>query len=191
MDNLTALREVYEFDPQTRTFTIPIRVNHYDNFFNPLDPSPAPARDLSPELVDYLNQCSDELPYKYPVVISLHVHKAAREAQSEQECLASLRTFYQHEIIVSQAQIRRKRGEALKYLSISFICLAFSVLSEGWSLEAFIWRVLREAVLIGGWLFMWEAVTLNFIQMDVHHQEIKKYRRLIGAKASFTYDQNS
>jgi hypothetical protein len=37
---------------------------------------------------------------------------------------------------------------------------------------------------------MWEAVTLNFIEMDVHYQEIKKYKRLIGAKLGFTYDQN-
>jgi hypothetical protein len=50
--------------------------------------------------------------------------------------------------------------------------------------------VLREAVLIGGWLFMWEAVTLNFIEMDEYHQEIKKYTRLIGAKVAFHYGKN-
>jgi len=189
-NHLDSLREIYPYDPQTKGFTILARVGHYDDFFNPLDPSPAPARDLAPDLVEYLNQCSDEIPYKYPVSLALQVQNDARNAQREQECLNSLQTFYRHEIFVSQAEIRRKRGGSLKYLLISFSCLAISTFSAQLQLEGFFWSLLREAVLIGGWLFMWEAVTLNFIEMDVHYQEIKKYKRLIGAKLSFTYDRN-
>jgi hypothetical protein len=190
MDNqLDSLREIYVYDSQTRTFIIPARVSHYDDFFNPLDPSPTPARDLAPDLVDYLNQCSDEIPFKYPVIISLQVQVSARETQHEQECLASLQTFYRHEIFVSEAEIRRKRGESLKYLLIAFLCLAVSSISGQLNPEGFLGNMLREAALIGGWLFTWEAVTLNFIEMDKHYQEIKKYRRLIGAKMSFKYDQ--
>jgi hypothetical protein len=62
-DHLDMLREIYPYDPQTKGFTILARVGHYDDFFNPLDPSLAPARDLAPDLVEYLNQCSDEIPY--------------------------------------------------------------------------------------------------------------------------------
>jgi hypothetical protein len=191
MDNhLDVLREIYPYDPQSRCFTILARVGQYNDFFNPLDPTPAPARDLAHDLVEYLNQCSDEIPYKYPVIISIHVQNNAQDAQREHECLSSLQTFYRHEIFVSQAEIRRKRGGSLKYLLISFSCLAISAISTQLQLAGFFWSLLREAVLIGGWLFMWEAVTLNFIEMDVHYQEIKKYKRLIGAKLRFTYDQN-
>jgi hypothetical protein len=191
MDNqLESLCEIYPYDPQTRTFTILARVGRYDDFFNPLDPSQAPARDLAPDLVEYLNQCSDEIPLKYPVILSLQVKMNAQEKQREQECLASLQTFYRHEIFVSQAEIRRKRGGSLKYLLIAFSCLAVSSLSGQLYLEGFFWNLLREAALIGGWLFTWEAVTLNFIEMDKHYQEIKKYKRLIGASLGFTYDQN-
>lgn len=191
MDNhLDMLREIYPYNPQTKGFTILARVGHYNEFFNPLDPTPAPARDLAPDLVEYLNQCSDEIPYKYPVIISLHVQNDTRDVQREQECLSSLQTFYRHEIFVSQSEIRRKRGGSIKYLLISFSCLAMSAISTQLRLDGFFWSLLREAVLIGGWLFMWEAVTLNFIEMDIHYQEIKKYKRLIGAKLGFTYDQN-
>ena len=189
MDNFGSLREIYPYDTSTRTFTIPARVSHYDDFFNPMDPSPAPARDLAPELVEYLNQCSDEIPYKYPIVISMQVQNDAPDEHREQECRASLQTFYQHGIFVSQAGIQRKRGKALKYLLISFSCLTTYIISSPWNMEAFFWSLLREAVLIGGWVFMWEAVTLNFIEMDGYYQEIRKYKRLIGAKVCFIYDQ--
>jgi hypothetical protein len=190
MNDLDSLREIYPFDQQTRTFIILARVNLYDDFFNPLDPSPAPARDLSPELVEYLNQCSDEILNKYRIEIVLRVQNEAQDTQREQECLKSLRTFYQHETFVAKNQIRRKRGMALRYILVSLICLAAYIFSEQWNSLMFLWSLLREAVLIGGWLFMWEAVTLNFIEMDIHYEEIKKYKRLIKAKAGFTYDQN-
>ncbi len=190
MNDLDWLREIYPYDSKKRTFTIQARVSLYDDFFNPLDPSPAPARDLAPELVSYLNQCSDEILNKYQIEIALQVQNETRDIQREQECLKSLRTFYQHETFVSQNQIRRKRGLALRYILVSLTCLAAYIISEQWVTAAFIWSLLREAVLIGGWVFMWEAVTLNFLEMDTHYEEIKKYRRLIEAKAGFIYDEN-
>lgn len=190
MTNLEALLEIYPYDPQTRTFTIPTRVANYNDFFNPLDPSPAPARDLTPELVEYLNQCSTEIPAQYALIIQVQVQNEPQSGQAEQDCLNSLRTFYKHNVFVVQAQIQRMRGRALKYLLVSFACLAVTILGEGWSSAGFIGNLLHEALLIGGWVFMWEAVTLNFIEMDSHTQEITRFRRLIAAKVTFTNDQN-
>jgi len=190
MNDLDSLREIYSFNPQTHTFTIPARVDHFDDFFNPLDPSPAPARDLSPGLVDYLNQCSDEILNKYRIEIVLQVKKETPDHEREQECLQSLRTYYQHEKFVTQNQIRRKRSLALKYVLVSLTCLAAFIFSENWYGTGFFWNLLREAVLIGGWVFMWEAVTLNFIEMDEYYEQIKKCRRLIEANTGFVYDQN-
>jgi hypothetical protein len=189
MNDLDSLRAIYPYNPQTRAFTILARVNSYIDFFNPIDPSPAPARDLSPELVGYLSQCSDEILNKYRVEIVLQVQNEAQDTRREQECLSSLRTFYQHEKFVTQNQIRRKRGLALKYIIVSLSCLAVYIFTENWSAALFLWNLLREAILIGGWVFMWEAVTLNFIEMDVYDEQIKKYRRLIEAKVGFVYNQ--
>jgi len=187
MNNLDALREIYPYDPPTRTFTIPVSVGNYDDFFNPLDPSPAPVRDLSPELVDYLNQCSAEIPAQYALMIQLQVQGQPHAYQREKDCLASLRSYYQHNIFVVQAQIRRMRSMALRYLLVSFACLAVTILGESWSSAGFVGNLLHEALLIGGWVFMWEAVTLNFIEMDSYTQEISKFRRLIAAKVTFSY----
>jgi hypothetical protein len=187
MHNLDSLKEIYPFDPQTRSFTIPARLGKYDDFFNPMDPSPSPARDLAPELVEYLGQCSEEIPATYPLRIALEIQQEVCNAQREAECLASLRAFYQHLIFVTQAQVRRKRGRALKYLLVSILCLAAYLYAGQWDLAAFFWNLLKEAVLIGGWVFMWEAVTLNFIETDNQAEEIKKYRRLIGAGIFFIY----
>jgi len=189
MHDLDALREIYPFDPQTQTFIILTRLGHYADFFNPLDPSPAPTRDLSADLVDYLTQCSDEIIDKYALLISLELQDEIRDLQREKECLESLRSFFHHEVFVTQAHIRRNRAQALKYLMVSCLCLAIYIFSEPLGLVTFFLNLLREAVLIGGWVFMWEAVTLNFIQIDNHVHEIKKYQRLIRAAVTFSYGQ--
>lgn len=188
MNNLNALSEIYPYNADTRTFTIPTRVATYNDFFNPIDPSPAPARDLAPELVEYLEQCSAEIPAGYALHIQLQVQNDARTIEQEQNCLASLRSFYQHNSFVVQAQVRRMRGQALKYLLVSFVCLTSAILGERWSSSSFMSNLIHEALLIGGWVFMWEAVTLNFIEMDNYSQEIKKFRRLISATVTFSYD---
>ena len=198
MNNLDSLRKIYPFDPQSRTFSIPARLGNYNEFFNPMDPSPAPARDLSLELVEYLNQCSVEILERYPLALSIEIQNEPRAALREKECLESLRSFYQHAIFTTQAQIRRKRRQALKYLGVSFLCLGAYILSEWFQsvqgrvgAGGFFVDLLREAVLIGGWVFMWEAVTLNFIEMDTLIQEIKKCQRLIEAKLVFSYTQTT
>ena len=72
---------------------------------------------------------------------------------------------------------------------VSIACLALTILGEGWSSAGFVGNLLHEALLIGGWVFMWEAVTLNFIEMDGYIQEISRFRRLITAKVTFTNDK--
>ncbi len=186
MSSLDSLREIYPYDEQSGIFTIPTRLGVYDDFFNPLDPSPAPSRDLSIDLVSYFNQCSEEILDKYPVSLTIEIQAEQRDEKRELECLKSLRTFYQHEIFVMQAEIRRQRIRALKYLLVSIACLSIYVISEGRSIDYFPVTLLREAVLIGGWVFMWEAVTLNFIEMDSYIQKTKKYKRMISAKVGFS-----
>ena len=191
MNNLNSLSENYPFDPVTRTFTISLRLKQFDDFFNPMDPSPAPIRDLSYELAEYLDQCSDEIEERYPVEISLAIQMDKRDSLREEECIGSLRTYYQHLVLVSQSHVRRKRGKAIKYLLVSFMCLAVYVGIGQLDQASFIWNLLREAILIGAWVFMWEAVTLNFIEMDTPIQEIKKYHRLIKAKLIFSYEKEA
>ena len=185
MQTVENLRDIYPYDPRSRTFTIPTRLETCQDFFNPLDPSPAPARDLSPDLVEYLNQCSDEIPENHPLVISVEIRAEEPTAHQVDECLRSLGTFYKHEILVIRSHIRHQRARALRYLLVSCLCLALYLLSEQVDLILFPWSLLREAILIGGWVFMWEAVTLNFIEMDGLLREIRKYQRLLNARLDF------
>jgi|WetSurMetagenome_2_1015567.scaffolds.fasta_scaffold105814_2 hypothetical protein len=187
MNDQEDLQETYPFEVGTRTYTIPVSIEHYQDFTTDMDPSPAPTRDLAIELVDYLNQCSDEIPCRYPISLHFHIRADTRDMLSEKICMDSLRNFFQHEVYVGKSEIRRKRVEALKYLLVSFLCLSIYVVSDKFGSASFFPDLFREALLIGGWVFMWETVTINFIEMDKYYQNIKKLKRLIEAKVIYTY----
>lgn len=51
----------------------------------------------------------------------------------------------------------------------------------------FFLNLIHEAVLIGGWLFMWEAITVSLIEVDKYVQARKKFERLVHTKIEFTY----
>jgi len=181
------LEEMYPYDSVSRTFTIPITVECYTEIYNHLDPSPVPLRDLAPDLVDYLHQCSIEIPNRYAVELNLGIRADGCDLQSEKEIQTSLRIFYKHETLREKSETHRRLGDALKYLAISCLCLAGYFTIERAAVTTLFLELLKEAVLIGGWLFMWEAITVSLIEVDKNVQAMKKFERLVRAKINFTY----
>ena len=187
MNKKSALFDIYPYDPATNTITIPVRLNSYADLYNPIDPSPAPSRDLSQDVVDYLLQCSSEVDLEYKIGLSIQIIQEDRDDHNESEGINSIRNFFTHEIFLTNNQIRRSRAAALKHLAVSLTCLTIYVLSEQVHLDGILFDIIKEAILIGGWVFMWESVTHNFIQIDPINEEIKRFDRLISAPIRFHY----
>jgi hypothetical protein len=187
MKGKNPLTEMYPYDPESHTFTIPISIEGYDEIYNQLDPSPVPYRDLAPNFVDYLNQCSTEIPTRYPLLISLGIRGDVHDPSDEKDCRNSLMTYYKHEVLREKSEIQRRRVDAAKYLAISFFCLAAYIAFDRIETSSFFLGLLHEAVLIGGWLFMWEAITVSLIEVDKYVQAKKKFERLVRTKINFSY----
>ena len=187
MKNRPTLFDIYPYDPETNTVTVPMQVGSYNELYNPIDPSPAPTRDLSQEVVDYLNQCSEEIDESYKVRLTIEITSEDRNPTFETQCGYSIKNFYQHEIAITQNRIKRTRSSAFKHFLVSLACLTTYVVSYQFKLEGLVFDVIKEAILIGGWVFMWESVTHNFIQVAPIQDEIKRCQRLIDAPVIFLY----
>jgi hypothetical protein len=187
MNDLKFLQEIYPYDPEKHKFTIPISITRDNEFFSRLDSSPAPKRDLSPELVEYLNQCSGEISSRFEISIDLNISQEACNPDRERDCLGRLQRFFQHQIYMEKSEIRRQRMNALKYLVVSLLCLSADIASGGLVSKTLPDNLLYEALQIGGWVFMWEAITVNFLHTDKHNQVNRKLKRFIQTNIHFTY----
>jgi hypothetical protein len=187
MKNIDHLLNVYAYEPTTRTFTIPVSVARYTELFNIWDPSPTHSRDLSPDLMAYLNVCSGEIPFGYPVNLALTISEDTCEPEREKAIIDGMKHFFQYEIQVISQKIRQYRQRSIKYAVMSFISLMAAILLRSILTENVLLDYIREGFTIGGWVFLWEAISGNFIQIDIPRHSIKGLKRLHQANILFNY----
>ncbi len=179
------LEEVYLFDAAKKAFTIQVAVNQYDELFNRLDPTPLHQRDLAPDLMAFLKECSEEIPFRYQINLLINVSQENRDSLVERKVLEGFRHYFLYEINVISDQLRHTRRRALKYVLVSFLSITSAALLRGLLEENLIMNYLREGLTIGGWVFLWEAISVSFIQSDPINRLKTHLRRLQQADIRF------
>ena len=184
---LSYLKKAYPYVPEDNTFTIRIAVAEYIDLFNSLDPTPFGIRDLAPDLIDFLNTCSSDIPFKYAVKLEINIGNRQKDDKLEQEILHGFKHYFEYIVSIEQEKIRRSRTRMGKYVLMSFFFITCSALLSRITAENFMVNFLQEGCLIGGWVFLWQAFDMNFIHMDEIKDTLKQYVRLASAQIAFSY----
>jgi hypothetical protein len=179
--------ELYRFIPETDTFIFDIIIDTYEGLFNRLDPSPFKQRDLLPDLLDYLDQCSSDIPSKYSVALSVNLTEQKFDLAREREVTSGMRTNFRYMVNSISQQIASIYRKAARYVVVSFLGITSVALFNSYLPENIFFDFLKEGLLIGGWVFLWEAFSLVFIQMHDIRMNLKKFKRLLGSQIQFTY----
>ncbi|MBP7227889.1 MAG: hypothetical protein KA988_02150 [Longilinea sp.] len=184
--SLAHLQEVYLYDEERKRFTVRVLVRRYEDLFNRLDPTPLYQRDLAPDLLDFLRVCSDEIPERYGVDLLIQVSEQDRDAPMEAHTLEGLRHYFAYEQRVLQLQERRARGRALRYVLVSFLSISAAMLLRIPPGNV-LFNFLREGLTIGGWVFLWEAISVSFIQSAERIGAQRFCHRMQAAQVTFRY----
>jgi len=186
-DTLSHLKKAYPYTPENNTFTIRIAVPDYIDLFNPLDPTELCIRDLAPGLLDFLSSCSGDIPFKYAVNLQINIGNNQKDDKLEQEVVRSFKHYFEYIVSIEEEKIRRSRARMGKYVLMSFFFITCSALLSRVASQNFLINFLHEGSLIGGWVFLWQAFDMNFIQMDEIRDNLKQYLRLASARITFTH----
>lgn len=181
------LLDVYRFDENQKSFILDVSVESYEHIFNQLDPSPYKQRDLDPDLLDYLLICSEDIPFPYPLQISLKMPSSQQDLFREKEITAGIRNNFAHWVHLKKTRIRRIQKKAFTYMLVSISLITFSTLIRNIIPALIELTFIPEGLMIGGWVFMWEAISLLFIHMDEERDPVKHYQRLLDSKIIFMY----
>jgi hypothetical protein len=181
------LKDVYEYDEHQELFTVKVALDTYQDLFNKLDPSPIRRRDISPDLRAFLEDCSSEIPLKYKTRINLVISHESKDALMEREISTSLKNYFSYVLNVDHNHIRIKKLRAFKYMIFSITAIILAVLLRTWLPDAILSSVAIESVTIASWVFLWETISVNFIQMDELSMNQKKYQRLKSGDIIYSY----
>ncbi len=182
------LERIYERDQSSGAYIISVAIEEYPDVFNELDSAPWRRRDLDYDLRAFLEESSSDIPLRYDIILQFSVSKEKKDIEKEDRIRIGLRTYFSFVRNSLQSKIRGSYEKSAFYVLASFLLLFTS-----YSLQAqikgndVIFITLVDAVSIGGWVFLWEAIsTLAFRSRDAR-DKFRQYKRLSIAPIRFNY----
>lgn len=141
--------------------TIPIKLEDKEDFFNKHDPT---QTTLSPEVADYIDKCSYNIPVKFKIKLKIICNNLNEETKEKMS--NAVRNHYGLIVFDKNIDLRTNTYKTMWLLlwGILFLAIVYMVninnSSIGWIASSE--NILKEILLVTGWFFVWEAVE-NFV----------------------------
>lgn len=176
---------IYSIDQSTDAYMIEAALDNYADIFNEWDPAPFKRRELNPDLQIYLEGSADEIAFRYPIELIFTLPFHQRDEAIEQDVRMGLRNSFNFKLYLLRKDIKTINLLTLRYVLMGFgtlfVARWLSTPAEAYAITV----VLTEGLFIGGWVFLWEAVSLFFFSNRDIHQRYRTYERLRDALVIF------
>ena len=178
---------VYRKNDATGRVIIDVALDDYLDFFHEWDNASFKRRDIHSELASFLDLCSEDIPIqkKLEIILTLKTNEISEEKEN------SIRTSY-HNYYNSLRRLENRKFK--RFIRISVILLLTSaILLTSYGLLAeyrehsIFSKVLLESLLIGGWVFTWEAVHMLFLDIIEPFRTRREIKRFLKAELYFKY----
>ncbi|WOD40935.1 hypothetical protein [Nodosilinea sp. E11] len=177
--------EIYAIDEANNAYMIEAALDSYTDIFSEWDPAPFKRRELDPDLQLYLENSADEIPQKYSIEVCFTLPPGSRDEVMEQEVRAGLRNSVDFKLYLLKREIRLINTRTARYVIAGLGTLLVARLAEPLDINV-LTSVLTEGLFIGGWVFLWEAVSLFFFSNRDLYNRYRTHKRLRDAEVIFS-----
>lgn len=141
---------------------IEVRVAELRQLFNAIDPSPFRDRDLDPRAEEFVVAWARDLPRDARLALLVHLERGAGPADEADLLGESVHQYFKQRAMDSRRRLRElfHRGRISLMIALAFLgaCIAVGdALASSFGDSRFA-EVLREGLLIGGWVAMWRPL---------------------------------
>jgi hypothetical protein len=170
---------------------IEVRVAELRQLFDEIDPSPFQERDLDPKAVEFIVEWSRDLPATSRLALVVHLERAAGPPEEAALLREAIHEFFRQRAIGSRRQLRELFRRGRTSLAIALVFLAASI-AIGNALamsfpDAHATGVLREGLLIVGWVAMWRPLELFLYDWWPIRADARLYDRLSAMPVRIEY----
>ncbi|MBU3198346.1 hypothetical protein LL037_21635 [Clostridium estertheticum] len=181
------LQKIYERNPTTGNYVIQVGIDKYTDIFNDWDNAPFRKRDMDPDLVIFLENCFEEIPEKYGVDICFYLPKGEKDISREESLIAGIKTYYSFYLHQEIKILNNNYRKIFKYVLIALSLLGVSVFLGSSGDKNIILGTIQQGFNIGGWVFLWEVISMVFFPGREVSSEISKYQRFLNSLIYFKY----
>lgn len=187
---LKELKKLYKYEEQNKTFVIDVQLEDYRDAYSEWDYSPFVNRDLDDDLIEFLLECSYEIPFRYALGINYHIRNISCDLSREQRSKTGMYNYFMYQL----RKIRNKKVRIARDI-VTFLFVGSILLMSGFYLkqlfnETLIMSVLSEGVFVGGWVMLWEMFSAWFFDMKETRIKTRHFKRLSEAMIQYSYDQD-
>lgn len=180
--------EIYAVDPANNCTMIEVALDQYSDVFDEWDPAPFKRRSLDPDLELYLESSSEEIPLGDPIELCFNIPAQIQDTNTEAEMRNGLKNSFAFKLYLIKKELKKTNAQILRYIILGFLLLGLGsafVNQLPSRPERELLMLIADALIIGGWVFLWEAVSLFFFtNREVYHR-YKIYQRLHNAPVIF------
>ncbi|MFW5797592.1 MAG: hypothetical protein ACOCXE_03695 [Spirochaetota bacterium] len=181
---LEYLRSIYRYNEESGAFIIDVNLPDYSHAFSQWDSAWVEVREVAPGLFQYLKECSDDIPFRSPLEIVFSIHDP-RDYEAEEQIIRGIRNFFRYEMFVERARIRKLVRRGLHYVGVAVLFLVAAAGLEPVLGSDIVGATVREGLYVGGWVFMWEAISQAWFQRASIRRTIAAYERFFDASIRF------
>jgi hypothetical protein len=167
-----------------------VRVQESSQLFNSLDPSPFLERDLDDDLVDYITSWAREIPKHRPLRLRIQVRQPPRRDDEVGILRQAIHNHFTNSAQLKRNEFRQlmRRGRLSLLIGLAVLSTAMlaSQLVESTGREPLL-DLLREGVLIGGWVAMWRPLEILLYDWWPVRAERQLHERLRDAEIEVAF----
>ena len=140
---------------------IEIRLRAINQLFNSMDPSPFHEKDLDHDAEEFILSWVQEYHRHDPVTLVIHVTEPVDSPGARGEVERAVHNYFAYRAKLNRLDFRHmmKQGRISLMIGVTFltICIGLGNLIAGWTHAPWS-QLLREALMIGGWVAMWRPL---------------------------------
>lgn len=142
--------------------TIEVRVAELRQIFNAIDPSPFHERDLDPRAEEFILGWGKDLPGDASLALVVYLDRAPGLPDEASALGGAVREFFGQRATGSRRRLRElfARGRVSLAIGLGFLAVSVGVgdAVAGYFAGSRLADVMRESLLIGGWVAMWRPL---------------------------------
>lgn len=142
---------------------IEIRIRELSQLFNSMDPTPFHHQDLDPDAEEFILSWAHEHPREGELEILIHLTGGAPPADGEAIVGEALGNYFTYRAEHMRREFRQlmQRGRSSLMIGLGFLAVCLLVAEQiGRFDNGTFTTILRESVIIGGWVAMWRPLEI-------------------------------
>ena len=181
---LDYLRSIYRWEPESGVYTIDVRLPDYSHAFSQWSHAWEEVPEVDPGLVQYLKECSDDIPFAAPISIVFGIRQP-RDYQLESQLIESVRKYFRYELFIERRRLRRLLQRVASLVALALVLLAASSFFSAFTSGRLLAATANQGLTVGGWVFLWEAIHQLSFQRSTIRRTIADYERFLSAQIGF------